>query len=217
MAVSRGFQEFILDLLGPLEPMARRMFSGVGLFHGGVMFGLLVRDAMYFRVDDTTRERFERAGSRPFSYMRGDREVSLSAYYAGAGGPVGQAGRVAAMGARRGHVSAFGAAAAEVEQELLRQQLRMLDLPGLVQVLAGIEECRARIAAEIRQLEEVGAVGQIDGCGSHPAWFPAWVHRRTRSAARRSRAPHARLPGVGRSAINALPSAGADLLSRGMV
>ena len=57
------------------------MFSGVGLFHGGVMFGLLVRDTMYLRVDDTTRERFERAGSGPFSYQRGEREVSLSAYY----------------------------------------------------------------------------------------------------------------------------------------
>ena len=57
------------------------MFSGVGLFHGGVMFGLLARDAMYLRVDDTTRERFEGAGSQPFSYLRGEREVSLSAYY----------------------------------------------------------------------------------------------------------------------------------------
>ena len=57
------------------------MFSGVGLFHGGVMFGLLVRDAMYLRVDAATRESFERAGSRPFSYQRGEREVSLSAYY----------------------------------------------------------------------------------------------------------------------------------------
>jgi DNA transformation protein len=81
MAVSRGFQDFILDLLGPLDPVSRRMFSGVGLFHGGVMFGLLVRDAMYLRVDDTTRERFEGVGSRPFSYRRGEREVSLSAYY----------------------------------------------------------------------------------------------------------------------------------------
>ena len=81
MAVSRGYQEYIQDLLAPLEPMARRMFSGVGLFHNGVMFGLIARDVLYFRVDDTTRERFERAGSRPFSYMRGTREVSLSAYY----------------------------------------------------------------------------------------------------------------------------------------
>lgn len=81
MAVSQGYQEFILDLLAPLAPMPRRMFSGVGLFHGGAMFGLLVRDTMYLRVDESTRERFESAGSRPFSYQRGEREVSLSAYY----------------------------------------------------------------------------------------------------------------------------------------
>jgi DNA transformation protein len=81
MAVSRGFQDFILDLLRPLAPVPRRMFSGVGLFHGGVMFALLARDAMYLRVDDVTREQFERAGSGPFSYQRGDRAVSLPAYY----------------------------------------------------------------------------------------------------------------------------------------
>src|ERR1700733_6767808 len=81
MAVSRGFQDFILDLLRPLDPVSRRMFSGVGLFHGGVMFGLLVRDMLYLRVDETTREQFERAGSSPFTYQRGEREVSLSAYY----------------------------------------------------------------------------------------------------------------------------------------
>ena len=57
------------------------MFSGVGLFHSGAMFGLLVRDTLYFRVDAATRERFERAGSEAFSYRRGERQVSLSAYY----------------------------------------------------------------------------------------------------------------------------------------
>ena len=81
MTVSREYQEFILDLLRPLAPMPRRMFSGVGLFHSGAMFALLVRDTMYLRVDDATRGRFEQAGSVPFSYSRAGRQVSLSAYY----------------------------------------------------------------------------------------------------------------------------------------
>ena len=81
MAVSQGYQDLILDLLHPLDPLPRRMFSGVGLFYGGAMFALLVRDTMYLRVDSATRSRFERAGSRPFSYMRSGQEVSLSAYY----------------------------------------------------------------------------------------------------------------------------------------
>ena len=80
--VTRQFQEFILDLLAPLDPAVRRMFGGVGLFHGGVMFGLLVRDAFYLRVDDRTREQFERAGSAAFGYMRGGRQVSIASYYA---------------------------------------------------------------------------------------------------------------------------------------
>lgn len=81
-SVTRQFQDFILDLLTPLDPAARRMFGGVGLFHSGVMFGLLVRDTFYLRVDDTTRAQFERAGSLPFSYDRGGRMVSIAAYYA---------------------------------------------------------------------------------------------------------------------------------------
>ena len=81
MAVSRGFQDFVLDLLAPLDPLPRRMFGGIGLFHGGVMFGLLVRDTLYLRVDDQTRGRFVDAGSRPFSYMRAGQKVSLAAYY----------------------------------------------------------------------------------------------------------------------------------------
>ena len=81
MSVSPHYQEFILDLLGSLNPVARRMFSGVGLFHGGVMFGLLARDVFYLRVDNSTRRRFEDAGSQPFSYTRAGKQVSLSAYY----------------------------------------------------------------------------------------------------------------------------------------
>ena len=81
MAVSRGFRDFVLDLLAPLGPLPKRMFGGVGLFHSGVMFGLLVDDTMYLRVDDRTRDRFIDAGSRPFSYMRAGQKVSLAAYY----------------------------------------------------------------------------------------------------------------------------------------
>jgi DNA transformation protein and related proteins len=82
MSVSARYQDFILDLLGPLDPVARRMFGGVGLFHGGAMFGLLSRETVYLRVDDSTRGRFECTGSSPFSYVRAGKQVSLSAYYA---------------------------------------------------------------------------------------------------------------------------------------
>ena len=82
MPVSAQLQTYILEVLEPLAPVAKRMFSGAGLFAGGIMFGLLVRDTMFFRVDDRTRRRFEDAGSAPFSYTRRGRKVNLGSYYA---------------------------------------------------------------------------------------------------------------------------------------
>lgn len=80
-SVSPHFQAFILDLLAPLAPSLRRMFSATGLFHDGVMFGLLFRDAVYLRVNDATRGRFEAAGSEPFGYVRRGEAVTIASYY----------------------------------------------------------------------------------------------------------------------------------------
>ena len=82
MAVGAEFRDFVLDLLAPLRPSARRMFGGVGIMRDGVMFALLAGDAMYFRVDERTRAKFETEGCVPFSYRRAGREVSIGSYYA---------------------------------------------------------------------------------------------------------------------------------------
>jgi DNA transformation protein len=82
MAVSPGFRTFILDLLGPLQPSANRLFGGVGIMTGGTMFALLWRDELYLRVDDRTRERFLSAGCAPLDYKRAGRAVLMESYYA---------------------------------------------------------------------------------------------------------------------------------------
>ncbi len=82
MAVGAGFQAFVLDLLAPLGPAARRMFGGVGIMRDGRMFALLSNDTMYFRVDARTRPSFQDAGCGPFRYHRGGREVAIETYYA---------------------------------------------------------------------------------------------------------------------------------------
>jgi DNA transformation protein len=82
MPVGAEFQDFVLDLLAPLRPTARRMFGGVGIMRNGLMFALLSDDTMYFRVDEHTRRRFEEAGSSPFRYHRAGREVAIASYYA---------------------------------------------------------------------------------------------------------------------------------------
>jgi DNA transformation protein and related proteins len=64
--------DFIRDLFAPFGPVTvRRMFSGAGIFADGLMFGLVIRDVIYLKVDDGNRADFEREGSAPFSYTRG--------------------------------------------------------------------------------------------------------------------------------------------------
>ena len=41
---------YLLELLSPLGAVsARPMFGGVGLFHNGMMFGLIAREELFFQ------------------------------------------------------------------------------------------------------------------------------------------------------------------------
>ena len=68
MAVSPGYQTFVLDQLRRVLPdvRAKRMFGGVGLYAGESFFALIDDDTLYLKVDDETRPSFERHGLRPF-------------------------------------------------------------------------------------------------------------------------------------------------------
>jgi len=64
--------EFIRELFVPFGPVTvRRMFSGAGIFCEGLMIGLVVREVIYLKADDSNRADFEREGSAPFTYTRG--------------------------------------------------------------------------------------------------------------------------------------------------
>ena len=63
--------EFIRDLFAAFRPVTvKRMFSGAGLYCDGVMFGLLVRDTIYLKTDETSIADFKRERSGPFTYTR---------------------------------------------------------------------------------------------------------------------------------------------------
>jgi DNA transformation protein len=56
----------------------RRMFGGVGVFSGDVMFGLMAGDQLYLKTVAETRNAFEAAGSEPFAFdtAKGRKETS---------------------------------------------------------------------------------------------------------------------------------------------
>ena len=67
MRVSGGFRAFVLDQLAGLPGIHdRAMFGGVGLYADDVFFGILASDVLYFKVDGSTRQDYESAGSGPF-------------------------------------------------------------------------------------------------------------------------------------------------------
>jgi DNA transformation protein len=73
---------YLLELFSPLGPVsARRMFGGVGLFMNGMMFGLIARDELHFKVGDSNRAAFEQAGEAPFSYETKDGARTLTSYW----------------------------------------------------------------------------------------------------------------------------------------
>jgi DNA transformation protein len=68
MSVSPNFRSFVLEQLARVTPgiRDRGMFGGVGIYAGELFFALMDDDTLYFKVDDTTRGRFEDRGMEPF-------------------------------------------------------------------------------------------------------------------------------------------------------
>ena len=69
MNTSAEYLNFIMDKLSPAaEVKSRSMFGGYGIFHEGLMFALISEDVLYFKVNDTNREMYEKAGSYKFPH-----------------------------------------------------------------------------------------------------------------------------------------------------
>ena len=63
------YVDYIVDKLAGLGDVhSRAMFGGYGIFHEGLMFALISDDVLYFKVDDTNREMYEKAGSNKFPH-----------------------------------------------------------------------------------------------------------------------------------------------------
>jgi DNA transformation protein len=61
------YLDYVLEQLGELGPVtSKAMFGGHGLYLGDQFFGIVHRDALYFKTDDASRGDYEARGSRPF-------------------------------------------------------------------------------------------------------------------------------------------------------
>lgn len=63
------FLEKVLEKLEPLGQIkSRAMFGGYGIYYKEVIFAIIVKNELYFRVDEKTRKEFEKYQSHPFVY-----------------------------------------------------------------------------------------------------------------------------------------------------
>lgn len=69
------------DLLAAFDVTARAMFGGYGIYKDGIFFALIVDDELYFKVDDSTKIRYEKYGSEPFTYSKGKHKPVTMSYY----------------------------------------------------------------------------------------------------------------------------------------
>ena len=81
MAVSDEFLQYVIEQLAGLEAVSpRRLFGGMGLYSNERIFGLIFRDILYFKVNDSNRGDYEARGMnrfRPFA----DKPLLSMTYY----------------------------------------------------------------------------------------------------------------------------------------
>ena len=69
MKASPEYLNFVLEKLSPIGDInSRAMFGGYGIFHEGLMFALISEDTLYFKVNETNRDRYKKAQSKPFPH-----------------------------------------------------------------------------------------------------------------------------------------------------
>ncbi len=77
------FGDYLIDSMREFGPVTvKRMFGGQGVFHDGLMIGLVADDVLYLKVDPATEGEFKALDLPQFGYQKGEKRVGMSYYQA---------------------------------------------------------------------------------------------------------------------------------------
>ncbi|MGH8026082.1 MAG: TfoX/Sxy family protein [Pseudoxanthomonas sp.] len=77
--MSESFTSYLRDLFSELGPVVlRKMFGGQGLYHDGLIIGLVIGEELFLKTDAATVGAFEQAGGHPFVYQGKGKPVTMS-------------------------------------------------------------------------------------------------------------------------------------------
>ena len=77
-----GFIDYlpeVFELFGSID--TRRMFGGYGVYHHGLMFGLVADDTLYLKTDAGNLQFFVAEGLGPFAFTSKDGRTTKMSYY----------------------------------------------------------------------------------------------------------------------------------------
>ena len=82
----KGEREFVMYLSEVFRSFgsisSRRMFGGYGIYHQGLMFGLVADDELYLKADSISAPDFSKAGSLQFEYVKNGVPMKMSYFSA---------------------------------------------------------------------------------------------------------------------------------------
>lgn len=80
---NKSFHDYVItDLLWSISNLtSRQMFNGYGLYQDDVMFGLIAKSTLYFKVDEQNQARFVQHDSQPFTYRRKDGSSAVLSFW----------------------------------------------------------------------------------------------------------------------------------------
>ena len=83
MAKTNEFVQHVIEMMEDFGAVsARAMFGGYGIYHVGLMFGLVADDELYLKVDATNEPRFVAEDLGPFMYVKNGKSMPMSYFRA---------------------------------------------------------------------------------------------------------------------------------------
>jgi len=77
MSVSDDYKEYILECLETTGNIThRKMFGAVGIYVNGFFCAIIDDNILYFKVDDSNRDDFEKQEMKPFQPMPNEKPMS---------------------------------------------------------------------------------------------------------------------------------------------
>lgn len=74
-----NYIDFLHEVFEPFGVITtRKMFGGYGVYHAGLMFGLVADDELYLKVDKLSIDEFNAAGLAAFEYTKNGKVMKMS-------------------------------------------------------------------------------------------------------------------------------------------